>query len=85
MSLAAAMAFPDQSGRPEPSLSWFVQQQAVEKVKRAIEGFVQYVRANEPDTRMYVAWRQQDDLTRFTDLFILKKRLPRPGMVNQRP
>lgn len=27
----------------------------IDKVKRAIEDFVQYVQANEPDTRMYLA------------------------------
>lgn len=46
--------------------------QAVEKVKRAIAEFVDYVRANEPGTRMYVAWQQQDDPTRFIHLFIFE-------------
>jgi quinol monooxygenase YgiN len=49
-----------------------VKPQAVEKVKRAIEEFVQYVQANEPGTRMYVAWQQQDDPTRFVHLFIFE-------------
>ncbi len=43
--------------------------QAVARVKRAIEEFVQYVKANEPGTQMYVAWQQQDDPTRFIHLF----------------
>jgi quinol monooxygenase YgiN len=47
-----------------------VRPQAVAKVKQAIEDFVRYVRANEPGTRMYVAWQQQDDPTRFIHLFI---------------
>jgi len=34
-----------------------VRRAGVEKVKRAIEDFVQYVRANEPDTRMYFGWQ----------------------------
>src|SRR5262249_9573986 len=49
-----------------------VKPQAVEKVKRAIEEFVQYVKANEPGTRMYVAWQQQSDPTRFIHLFIFE-------------
>ena len=42
---------------------------AVDKVKAAITEFVEYVRANEPGTRMYSAWQQQDDPTRFVHLF----------------
>ncbi len=49
-----------------------VRPQAVNKVKLAIAEFVKYVRANEPGTRMYVAWQQQDDPTRFIHLFIFK-------------
>ena len=49
-----------------------IKPQAVEKVKRAIEEFVQYVHASEPGTRMYVAWQQQDDPTRFIHLFIFE-------------
>jgi quinol monooxygenase YgiN len=49
-----------------------VKPQAVEKVKRAIEEFVQYVRTHEPGTRMYIAWQQQDDPTRFIHLFIFE-------------
>ena len=42
---------------------------AVDKVKAAITEFVKYVRENEPGTRMYTAWQQQDDPTRFCHLF----------------
>ncbi len=49
-----------------------VKAQAVGKVRRAIEEFVRYVQANEPGTRMYVAWQQQDDPTRFIHLFIFQ-------------
>ena len=42
----------------------------VDKVRRAIEEFVRYVQANEPATRMYTAWQQQDDPTRFVHFFI---------------
>jgi len=47
-----------------------VRQQAIDKVKRAIEEFVRYVKANEPGTRMYSAWQQKDDPTRFVHFFI---------------
>ena len=49
-----------------------VKPQAVAKVERAIEEFVQYVKANEPGTQMYVAWQQQDDPTRFIHLFTFR-------------
>ncbi len=42
---------------------------AVDKVKAAITEFVQYVRENEPGTKMYTGWEQQDDPTRFCHLF----------------
>jgi len=45
---------------------------AVDKVKQAIEEFVRYVRANEPRTRMYTAWQQQEDPTKFVHLFIFE-------------
>jgi quinol monooxygenase YgiN len=47
-----------------------IRPEAVEKVKQAIAEFVQYVQANEPGTRMYTAWQQQDDPARFIHLFI---------------
>jgi quinol monooxygenase YgiN len=47
-----------------------VRPSGIDKVKRAIEEFVRYVRANEPGTRMYVAWQQKDDPTRFLHFFI---------------
>jgi len=42
---------------------------AVDKVTAAITEFVVYVRENEPGTKMYTAWQQQDDPTRFCHLF----------------
>ena len=42
----------------------------VDTVKRAIEEFVGYVRANEPGTHLYQAWQRQDDPTSFLHLFI---------------
>jgi quinol monooxygenase YgiN/uncharacterized protein YndB with AHSA1/START domain len=47
-----------------------VRPSGTEKVKRAIEEFVPYVKANEPGTRMYLAWQQQEDPTRFVHFFI---------------
>ena len=44
----------------------------VDKVKQAIEEFVRYVQAQEPRTRMYTAWQQKDDPTRFTHFFIFE-------------
>jgi quinol monooxygenase YgiN len=44
----------------------------VQKVQRAIEEFVPYVKANEPGTRMYQAWQKKDDPTRFLHLFIFE-------------
>ncbi len=49
-----------------------VRAEAVEKVKRAIQEFVCYVQENEPGPRMYTAWQQKDDPTRFVHLFIFE-------------
>ena len=49
-----------------------VRPSGVEKVKRAIEEFVPYVRSNEPGTRVYEAWQQEDDPTRFVHFFIFE-------------
>jgi quinol monooxygenase YgiN len=49
-----------------------VKPSAVEKVKKAIEEFVRYVKANEPRTRLYLAWQQKDDPTTFVHFFIFE-------------
>ncbi len=49
-----------------------VQPSGVEKVKRAIQEFVPWVKANEPGTRMYIAWQQESDPTRFVHFFIFE-------------
>jgi quinol monooxygenase YgiN len=47
-----------------------VKPSGVDKVKQAIAEFVPHVRANEPGTRLYVAWQQKDDPTSFVHFFI---------------
>ena len=42
---------------------------AVDKVRQAIEEFVAYVAKHEPGSRMYTAWQEKDDPTRFVHLF----------------
>jgi quinol monooxygenase YgiN len=49
-----------------------VKSQAVDKVQQAIEEFVRYVQANEPGTRLYFAWQQKEDPTRFMHTFIFE-------------
>ena len=49
-----------------------VKPEAVDKIKRAIEQFVRYVADNEPGSRLYAAWQQQKDPTKFVHLFIFE-------------
>ena len=49
-----------------------VKSSAVEKVKQAITVFVRYVQENEPGTKMYLAWQEKSDPTRFLHLFIFE-------------
>lgn len=49
-----------------------VRPSGIAKVKRAIEEFVPYVKTSEPGTRMYLAWQQKDDPTRFVHFFIFE-------------
>jgi quinol monooxygenase YgiN len=49
-----------------------VRASGIDKVKRAIEEFVPHVQANEPGTRMYLAWQQKDDPSRFVHFFIFE-------------
>jgi quinol monooxygenase YgiN len=49
-----------------------VNESAIPKVKAAIEEFIQYVQQNEPGTKFYASWQQQDDQTRFMHLFIFE-------------
>jgi quinol monooxygenase YgiN len=49
-----------------------VNEAAVPRVKDAIEAFVAYVGDHEPGSRLYAAWQQVDDPTRFVHLFIFE-------------
>src|SRR6185437_15628081 len=49
-----------------------VRPEAVDRVKRAIGEFVRYVTKNEPGSRLYSAWQQADDPTKFVHLFIFE-------------
>ena len=49
-----------------------VKPSAVEKVKEAIKVFVRHVQENEPGTKMYLAWQEKSDPTRFLHLFIFE-------------
>jgi quinol monooxygenase YgiN len=49
-----------------------VRASGVEKVKEAIREFVPYIKAQEPGTRMYLAWQRKDDPTRFVHFFIFE-------------
>lgn len=45
---------------------------AVDRVKAAIAEFVGYVARNEPGSRLYAAWQEVEDPTKFVHLFIFE-------------
>ena len=49
-----------------------VRAEAVERVRAAISEFVTYVAAHEPGSRLYAAWQEVDDPTKFVHLFIFE-------------
>jgi quinol monooxygenase YgiN len=49
-----------------------VRAEAVDRVKTAIEEFVAYVAQNEPGSRLYAAWQEVEDPTKFVHLFIFE-------------
>ena len=49
-----------------------VNPKSVARVKKAIAEFVRYVKANESRTRLYVAWQEKEDPTRFVHFFIFE-------------
>jgi len=62
-----------------------VRPSGVDKVQRAIEEFVPYVQANEPGTRMYVAWQQKDDPTCFVHCLFLRAKPRIQPIADRRP
>lgn len=48
-----------------------VKPEALDKCKHAIREFIDYLRANEPQTLQYIAMQETDDATRFLHVFIL--------------
>jgi quinol monooxygenase YgiN len=61
-----------------------VKKSGVEKVKRAIEEFLPYIRASEPGTRVYAAWQQEYDPTRFVHIFIFEDKAAHTVHANSR-
>jgi quinol monooxygenase YgiN len=49
-----------------------VKPSGIDTVKRAIVEFVPYVRANEPGTKLYLAWQKKGDPTQFVHFFIFE-------------
>ena len=49
------------------------------RVKTAIAEFVEYLRANEPGTKMYLAWQQKSDPTSFVHLFKFEDEAAQPA------
>ncbi len=49
-----------------------VREELVEEVKKAVEEFTAYIRENEPGTKMYSAWQEKDDPTKFMHFFIFE-------------
>lgn len=49
-----------------------VRPEAVDRVKAAIVEFVGYVEENEPGSRLYSAWQELEDRTKFVHLFIFE-------------
>ena len=49
-----------------------VRAEAVDRVRAAIAEFVAYVADSEPNSRLYAAWQEVDDPTKFVHLFIFE-------------
>lgn len=59
-----------------------VKSHALEQCKQAIREFVEYVRASEPETRMYLPLNQDDDPTQFLHVFIFDNDIARDRHAN---
>jgi quinol monooxygenase YgiN len=59
-----------------------VKARGVDKVRRAIEEFVPFVKAHEPGTRMYAAWQKKDDPTHFLHFFIFEDKAAHTAHAN---
>ncbi|MBI5302193.1 MAG: antibiotic biosynthesis monooxygenase [Chloroflexi bacterium] len=55
---------------------------ALEICQQAIREFVDAIRADEPETRMYLALNQDDDPTRFLHVFIFENDIARDRHAN---
>jgi quinol monooxygenase YgiN len=49
-----------------------VKKESVKKIKKAIENFTAYVKEHEPGTKLYKAWQDEKDETKFIHFFIFK-------------
>lgn len=49
-----------------------VQKEALEICKHTIQEFIDYVRANEPDTILYISLQEKESSTRFLHYFIFR-------------
>ncbi len=49
-----------------------VQKEALEVCKQTIQEFVDYIRANEPDTILYTSLQEKENPTRFIHYFIFR-------------
>ena len=54
-----------------------MQKEALDVCKQVIQDFVDYVRANEPDTILYTSLQEKENPTRFLHYFIFRDEKPR--------
>ncbi|MEW6404321.1 MAG: antibiotic biosynthesis monooxygenase family protein [Chloroflexota bacterium] len=59
-----------------------VKKEALSECEAAIRKFVEYVRANEPKTLMYISLQQNNDPTRFLHYFIFEDEAARDRHAN---
>lgn len=51
-----------------------IKPEAIDDCKKALSTLLEYIKANEPGTEMYLAWQKQSDPTCFVHLFRFKNR-----------